>query len=79
MTLIPVDFIPAHKSGERNKLQKLLKDFANSDLRFVEVEFKEDEYKNLMSCYGSLHRAILRTKYPIKVAKRRDKIYLVKF
>lgn len=53
-------FVKAEKVYKPCKLQRLLKEFLESDIELAKVEFDDDEYKNGFSCASSIKLAVKR-------------------
>lgn len=78
MKMKPVDSIPAPKRCVKHPLQDFIMDFMDLDSRIVLIELEENEYKSVISAEQSFKTAVKRSGYPIKVARRKDKIFLMK-
>lgn len=78
MKMKPVDSIPKPEGRRYHRLQDFLEEFMNFDAKIVMVEFEENEYKNTKSAKDALQQAVKRSKYSIAVARRKDKIFLMK-
>ena len=77
MKLTFVEKLPDRARGYKH-LQELIDDFCNNDAKVVKVEFTSQEYVSAESCYNAWHKAIKRSKRPVKVTMRNKEVYLVK-
>ena len=78
MKLVSENTLPKRKRAPKHDLRKLIEDFANSEYQIAWLDFEEGEWGSVASCYCNVHRAVKQSKRPIKVIRRRDKVYLVK-
>lgn len=63
----------------RGKLQELIEEFADSDIKVAEFTYKDSEYKNRKSADGAIRIAVKRSPYKnIKVRTIDWHIYLFK-
>lgn len=76
MKLVAVEKVPERR--ENNKLQKLIKDFADSNAKVVKITLGDREYASLESAYSVIGNACRRSKRPIKIHRRGDELYLAK-
>ncbi len=77
MTFVQVDEIPKRKASRHN-LQDFIKEFENSDAKFVRIDLSECDYKSYMVCASCMRIAVKRSKRPIKVFVRDGNVYLGK-
>lgn len=77
MKIVPVKGL-SMRIRENHKLQKLIKEFCDSDYRVARLDIDTNEYKTLKSAQNSLRVAVKRSKRPVKVTFRQNDIYLVK-
>ena len=77
MKFVPVDRIPK-KRASRHNLQDFIKEFANSNAKFVRIDLSEHDYKSYMVCASCMHAAVKRSMLPIKVSVRDGNVYLSK-
>lgn len=61
------------------KIKKELLSFLDSGLQFAELK-KEDvlSYKDMRNCYNSYDGAARRYRLPVKVMRRKGKIYIIR-
>ena len=77
MKLVAVKNLP--KCKERGKLQELIDEFADSDIKVAEFTYGKSEYKNIKSADGSIRIAVKRSPHKnIKVKTVNWHIYLYK-
>lgn len=82
MKLVPIDKLPIDELPKEkhpsNKLQKLIKEFCDSDNKIVKINLDNRDYTDVQSAYASLYKSVKHSKRPVKVHKRGDEIYLTK-
>ena len=78
MKMKPVDSIPNIKRHAKHPLQDFIADFMDLDSRIVMVEYEENDYKSATVAASCLSVAAKKSGYPVKVTKRKDKIFLMK-
>lgn len=78
MKMKPVDSIPNIKRCAKHPLQEFIADFMDLDARIVMVEYGPNDYKSAKVAVESLRLAVKRSGYPVKVAKRDERIFLMK-
>ncbi len=74
--LLPVNSVP--RKITKNSLQPFLDEFMEGEAEIVQILFGEKDYKSAKVCMGVWGVAVKRSKYPIKVTMRGDKVFLVK-
>lgn len=62
----------------KKNLYGYLNEFMVLDIKVAKVEFNKMEYKNTITAYQCLHRAIKRQRLPLTIIKRNDEIFLVR-
>ena len=72
---IIVSDIPERKY---HKLRRFLDDFMLVNAKHFKVEYAEGEYKSAYAGYKSLHAAVSKGKYPIKVTWYNGEVYLTR-
>lgn len=77
LVAVTADQVPERRRAY-NKLQKMLRDFANSNHEIVLLDFAEGEYKSPITACQVISVAIKRSKRPLKVFRRGDNVYLTK-
>ena len=65
-------------SGPKANLFRLLSEFADSEMICVEVDGFKDRYAHASSCQASLHTAIKRYGFAMRVFTRDKRVYIVK-
>lgn len=78
MTFVKVEGGVPEVKRCRYKLGDKLKEFVSMNTKCAEVNFRDHEYKDVMSCYTSLYKAAKIFCMPVDVVKRGDKIYLIR-
>lgn len=78
MKMKPVDSIPNIKRCAKHSLQDFIADFMDLDSRIVMVEYGPSDYKSATVAASCLSVAAKKSGYPVKVMKRKDKIFLMK-
>ena len=77
MKLVEVKKLPNVKG--RGKLQELIDEFADSDIKVAEFTYSNSEYKNKKSADGSIRLAVKRSPHKnIKVQTIDWRTYLIK-
>lgn len=69
--------IPA-KNNRRHDLLDRLKGFMKMNVKVVEIQFDENDYKSLKVAHECIGVSIKRSGLPIKRIRRGDKLYLVR-
>lgn len=79
MKLTPVEKLP-EGTGKRipYSVYKKIEEFCNGTHRVVKIEFDDGDYISAESCYNSWHRAAQRSKFPVKVYKIKNEVYMIK-
>ena len=75
MKLEMIDEIPEIR--HYNRWQDLIWQFANSGKPAAKIIFRDGECKNLSCARSNIAAAIKRSRFPIKVIKRKNNLYLV--
>lgn len=80
MKFTPVDYeivkeIPVRRNYK--KLYAFFEEFLNAEVKAVEVNFDERDYKNINSCCNGLRKSVRRGGFPIYVVKRGERIFLI--
>lgn len=76
MKLIPVNEIPRRRG--RHHLQDLIKEFVESDVKIVKIDFNDHDYKSSKVCRSCLGVAAKKSGHPIKVSLREGEVFLSK-
>ena len=77
MTLVHAEKLPAREWRHTN-LRALIDSFCESDSKVVKIVFTDKDYSSLTSAYNAWHKAIKRSKRPVKIAQRNHELYLMK-
>ena len=78
MKLTFVENVPLGRMLVKHDLQKLIKEFAESDHKVAKVDFTDGDYASAKSCVNALRVAVKHSKRPVKVFQRGDEVYLAK-
>ena len=70
--------IKTTKTRSYHNIKDIVDGFANGSYDVIKVEVNVDEWKNPRSCQVSFMNAVRRSKYDIRVFRRKDQIYLSK-
>ena len=81
MTIEQVDGIPKSEKHsivacEKKKLSAYLDGFMKMDIKYARIKFNEYDYSNINTAYLCVKNGIERQKYPIKVCRRNNQLYL---
>ena len=78
MRYVKVDAVPEKRVGY-NDLQGIIKAFMSYDsIEVARLDWKDNEYKDSLSCYKSLMSAVKRSGENIKVCLRGNEVYMKK-
>ena len=71
---IPISINPRRKS--KRNLKDFIQVFINSDIKYAELIFTNDEYKTPYNAYTTFYHAIRGNNYPVWVYLRNGRVYL---
>lgn len=74
MKFVVVERLPEKSCGKK-RLEYILEEFMNMNVKFAKFEFNENEYKHANSAYGNLRRAAVKLGLPITVRIRNNEVY----
>lgn len=76
MKLTFVEKLPERRN--HHDVQRLIKEFADSDCEFAKIEIHENDYPDLYHAYKSIHRSVQVSKRMVKLVKCGDELYFVR-
>lgn len=79
MKLTPVEKLPEKMSKRAPySVYKKIEAFCRGTHRVVKIEFDDGEYINVESCYNTWHRAAQKSKFPVRIHKIKNEVYMIK-
>lgn len=70
--------IETTKTRSYHDVKDIVNEFANGPYDVIKIKVNTAEWKNPLSCQSSFRQAIRRSKYDIRVFRRKNQIYLSK-
>lgn len=78
MRFIVVDENILKEKCKRKSLKHVFMEFMRMNVKAVQVDFTEFDYKSVDSAYNNLHKGAKKHSVPVRVIKNGDSIYFVR-